>query len=211
MKRVVLLILALLTVVLSGCGANPEEYYTTTMPIDHLEWKAIAKVQELQPFEESGWTVPEGAVVYKTQEEVKTHKVVGYTTKYRTEEYQEKVGYYLPTWRPRYETHTRKVAYEEPVLEPVYATKYYYTIERWVNRDVVLSEGRNSVCEYAEYECAEGERVDSVEEQYTVWFAINGHWQGLYVEKEQWETLQKGQEVTVERNQYGIRQILWEE
>ena len=211
MKRVVLLILALLTVVLSGCGANPEEYYTASMPIDHLEWKAIAKVQELQPFDESGWTVPEGAVVYKTQEEVKTHKVVGYTTKYRTEEYQEKVGYYLPTWRPRYETRTRKVAYEEPVLEPVYATKYYYTIERWVNREVVLGEGRDSVCEYAEYECDEGERVDSVEEQYTVWFAINGHWQGLYVEKEQWDTLLAGQEVTVERTKYGIRQILWEE
>ena len=210
MKRVILLILALLTVMLSGCGANPEEYYTTTMPIDHLEWKAIAKVQELQPFDESGWTVPEGAVVYKTQEEVKTHKVVGYTTKYRTEEYQEKVGYYLPTWRPRYETRTRKVAYEEPVLEPVYATKYYYTIERWVTREVVLGEGRNSACEYQEYECAEGERVDSVEEQYTVWFAINGHWQGLYVEKEQWEALQKGQEITVERNQYSIRKIIFE-
>ena len=67
------------------------------------------------------------------------------------------------------------------------------------------------MCEYAEYECAEGERVDSVEEQYTVWFAINGHWQGLYVEKERWDTLLAGQELTVERTKYGIRQILWEE
>jgi hypothetical protein len=208
-KRVIV-ILALLAVALSGCGSNTDEYYTTNMPIDHLEWKVLAKVQELQPMEESGWTVPEGAVVYKTQEEVKTHKVVGYKTKYRTEEYQEKIGYYLPTWRPRYETRTRKVAYKEPILEPVYATRYYYTIERWVNtKTVVLGEGRNSPCKYKAYECAENERVN-VEEQYTVWFAIGDHWQGIYVDKEQWEALSVGQEVTVERNQYGVHKIIYE-
>ena len=196
---------------LSFTGCNSSKTITYTTKIDSLEWTAIAEIQEWKTCDESGWEVPEGAVVYKEQEEVKFYKIVGYETKSRTEEYQEKVGYYLPTWRPKYETRTRTISYQEPIKEPVYATKYYYTIERWVHtKNAQLGHGYNKDCSYDEYVCAENERVDCVEETYTVWFKVGDHWQGCYVEKEHWESLQVGQEIAVEKNQYGIIHVNWD-
>ncbi|MBQ8805985.1 MAG: hypothetical protein IJZ68_05830 [Bacteroidaceae bacterium] len=208
MRRIIVILLCVLC--LSGCSKSEPEPYITTAVIDHIEWKIVADVQELKTFDESGWEVPEGAVVYKEQQEVKTHEVIGYETKYRTEEYQEKIGYYLPTWRPRYETRTRKVAYKEPILKPVYATRYYYHVDRWVHtKEVQLGQGRDHNVEYTEYTPAENERVHEVEQKYIVWFKIGDHWQGLYVEKEQWEMLQTGQEVQVERTENRILRIVW--
>ena len=123
-------IIFIFLITLSFIGCNDSKVITTK--IDSLEWTATADIQEWKSCDESGWEVPEGAVVYKEQEEIKSYKIVGYETKYRVEEYQELVGYYRPTWRPRYETRTRTVPYQEAIKEPVYATKYYYTIDRWV-------------------------------------------------------------------------------
>jgi hypothetical protein len=121
-------IIFIFIITLSFSGCNESKVITTK--IDSLEWTATADIQEWKSCDESGWEVPEGAIVYKEQEEIKSYKIVGYETKYRVEEYQELVGYYRPTWRPRYETRTRKVAYQETIKEAVYATKYYYTIDR---------------------------------------------------------------------------------
>ena len=108
-------------------------------------------------------------IVYKEQEEIKSYKTIGYETKYKTEKYQEHVGYYLPTWRPKYETRTRTVSYKEPIKEPVYATKYYYTIDRWVHlKNVLLARGYDHNYDYPDYICNENERVNKVEFRY--WF-----------------------------------------
>lgn len=209
-KRIITLCLIILTLFSLVACEKEEETFFGTIAIDCLEWKAVADVQELQTFDESSWEPPVGAIVYKTQEEVKSNKVVGYETKYRTEEYQEKVGYYLPTWRPRYETRTRQVAYKEPILEPIYATKYYYTIDRWVStKSVQLGHGYDASYECKEYACAEGERVNSVEYTYTVWFKVGNHGEGRYVDKELWESLQVGQEIQVERTENHIVDVIW--
>lgn len=201
----------LLSLSFTGCGDS--KIITGTTKIDSLEWRAIAEIQEWKSCDESGWEVPEGAIVYKQQEEIKSYETIGYETKYRVEKYQELVGYYLPTWRPRYETRTRKVPYQEAIKEPVYATKYYYTINRWVHlKNVLLAYGYDHDYDHPEYEyvCLENERVNNVE--YTYWFSFEFDGRCIYqtTNKDQWENLQVGQEISVEKNQYGIIHVDWD-
>ena len=196
---------------LSFTGCDNSKIITDTAKIDNLEWIAIAELQELKSCDESGWEVPEGAIVYKEQEEIKSYKIVGYETKYRVEEYQELVGYYRPTWRPRYETRTRTVSYQEEIKEPVYATKYYYTIDQWVHLIYVqLACGYDQDYSYPDYVCAENERVHNVEYQYMVRFEGEPSYISHPVDKDTWESLQVGQEISVEKDQYGIIHVDWD-
>jgi len=204
-------VIFILLLSLSFTGCDDSKIITGTTKIDSLEWRAIAEIQEWKSCDESGWEVPEGAIVYKEQEEIKSYKIVGYETKYRVEEYQELVGYYLPTWRPKYETRTRKVPYQEAIKEPVYATKYYYTIYRWVHlKNVQLACGYDHNYDYPEYVCLENERVNSVE--YTYWFSFefDGRYISQTTNKDQWENLQVGQEIWVQKDQYGITDVDWD-
>ena len=148
-------VIFILLVSLAFNGCNNSKIIKGTTQIDSLEWKAIAEIQEWKSCDESGWEVPEGATVYKEQEEIKSYKTVGYETKYRDEEYQELVGY---IWRPIYKTRTRSVPYKVAIKEPVYDTKYYYTIYRWVHlKNVQLACGNNQDYNYPDYVCAENE------------------------------------------------------
>jgi len=204
-------VIFLLLVSLSFTGCDNSKIVACTTKIDSLEWWAIAEIQEWKSCEESGWEVPEGAIVYKEQEEIKSYKIVGYETKYRVEEYQELVGYYLPIWRPRYETRTRRVPYQETIKEPVYATKYYYTIDRWVRlKYVQLACGYDQDYNYPDYICAENERVHNVEYKYLVKFEGEGSHIYHPVDRDTWESLQVGQEISVEKNQYGIIHVYWD-
>lgn len=206
-KRI--LCLLFLCLILSGCK-NDTIRETTT--IERLHWEVVAEIQEYKTVEESGWEVPDGAVVYKEQEEIKSHKIVGYETKYRTETYQEHVGYYRPTWRPRYETRTRVVRYQEPITEPIFATKYYYTIEKWVHAyNLQLATGETTDYTYNDDVCEENERINGIKYQYMADFTFNGRKVTYVVEKEHWEALQVGQTIIVtEVSKYKPLQIQWE-
>ena len=199
-----ILTLAITIFTFVGCGQQKVETYM--VPIDSLEWQATAEIQEWKACEESGWEVPEGATVYKEQEEIKEYKIIGYKTKYRTEEYQEHIGYYLPTWRPKYDTRTKKVAYKEPIKEPVYATKYYYTINKWVHlRNVRLASGTTQNYDCPEYDVAENKRVGDIDYKYLVSFTFEGKEVSYTIKKSLWESLQVGQEIPVTKNgMYGV-------
>lgn len=202
--------ISIILINLSLTGCDGSNIITGTAKIDYLEWKAIAEIQEWKSCDESGWEIPEGAIVYKEQEEIKSYKIVGYETKYKIEEYQELVGYYRPTWRPRYETRTRRVSYQEAIKEPVYATKYYYTIDRWVHlKYFQLACGYNHDYNYPNYVCAENERVYNVEYKYLVKFEGEESCISHSVDRDTWESLQVGQEISVIKDQYGIIYIDW--
>lgn len=105
-------VIFILLVSLSFAWCNNSKFNTVKTKIDSLEWRVTAEIQQWKSCDESGWEVPEGTSVYKEQEEIKSYKIVGYETKYSVEEYQDLVGYYRSTWRPRYETRTRTVSYQ---------------------------------------------------------------------------------------------------
>lgn len=204
-------VIFILLVSMSFTGCNNSQVNTVTTKIDVLEWRAIAEIQQWKSCDESGWEVPEGAIIYKEQEEIKSYKIVGYETKYRVEEYQELVGYYRPTWRPRYETRTRTVSYQEAIKEPVYATKYYYTINRWVHFEyVLLACGYDQDYNHPDYVCAENERVHDIEYEYLVKLECDESHVSHIVDKDTWESLYVGQEICGEKNQYGQIYVEWD-
>ena len=197
-------VIFILLVSLSFTGCN-----TATTKVASLEWRVIAEIQQLKPCDESGWEVPEGATVYKEQEEIKSYKIVGYETKYRVEEYQEVVGYILPTWRPRYETRTRTVPYQVEIRKPVYATKYYYTIDRWVPlKHILLACGDkqdynyDQDYNYTDYVCAENERI-LIEYEYLLKLECDVSQLSRIVDRDTWESLQVGQEISGKKDEYG--------
>ena len=190
-----------------GCNSSKDiEIIKGSTKINSLEWRAIAEIEEYKTCDENGWEVPEGANIYKEQEEIKSYEVVGYKTKYRVEEYEELVGFYLPIWRPRYETRTKKVSYKEAIKEPIYATKYYYTIDKWVARKVKiqLATGNTTDYSYPEYICNENERIANVEYTYLAKFEFNGREVSYVVDKDKWETLKVEQEIYVEEKDYKL-------
>ncbi len=192
---------------LSFTGCNN----TITTKVEGLEWEATAEIHEWKICYESGWDVPEGAAVYKEQEEIRSYKIVGYETKYKTETYQELVGYYRPTWRPRYETRTRTVSYQVPIKEPIYATKYYYTIEKWVySKSVQLACGHDKNYTYPDYVCTSNERVSNVEYKYLVKLECDESFVSHIVDKDTWESLEIGQEITGTKDEYGRIKVDWE-
>ena len=195
---------------LTGCN---NDTISQRVKIDGLEWEAVAEIEEWKSCNENGWEIPEGATVYKEQEEIKSYKVVGYETKYRTEEYQEKIGYYLPTWRPRYETKTRQIPYKEEIKEPIYATKYYYTIDRWAVSNIKISLGKGNTTDYSypEYTCEENERIKDVEYTYLVKFKALDRDISYVVSKEKWEELRVGQELLIEIDKYKTIDICWDD
>lgn len=202
----------LLFTISSFYGCSNSEIIREMTKIKELRWEATAERQEFKSCNESGWEIPEGAVVYKEQEEIKSYKIVGYETKYRTEEYQEKIGYYRPTWRPRYETRTRTVAYKEAIKEPIYATKYYYTIDKWVDKiSIHLATGYDKDYDYEEYVCEENERVTEVKYKYLVVFRVDNREISYIVDKERWESLKVGQEITIETGPHWYLKVLWDD
>ena len=200
-------VVLMLVTCLSFVGCNN----TITTKVEDLEWKATAEIHEWKTCYESGWEVPEGAVVYKEQEEIRSYKIVGYETKYKTEKYQELVGYYRPTWRPRYETRTRTVSYQVSIEEPIYATKYYYTIEKWVYlKSVHLASGHDKDYTYSDYVCGSNERVANVEYKYLVKLECDESYVSYIVDKDTWEGLEIGQEITGGKDEYGRIKVDWE-
>ena len=184
-----------MVVTLSGCHTKTSEKSVT---IDNLSWRGIAEIQEYKTVEESGWELPDDAILLEAKQEVKSYKLVGYETKYRTEEYQEAIRYNPVTRRYIYETRTREVPYQEPITEPIYATKYYYTIDKWVHqKHVLLAEGYTKDYTVPEYKCQDHERISDIKYTYLVHFVFDGKDIAYVVDKEFWETLSIGHEIKV--------------
>ena len=198
MKKLIISIflLSICICTLSGCNTK---YIPQTITIDNLSWQATAEIKEWKTdVKESSWELPEGAKLIEEKQEIKSYKVIGYETKYKTEVYEELVGYYRPTWRPRYETRTRTVSYQVPIEEPIYATKYYYTIDKWVHTKYVhLAEEYTNDYTVPEYNCKENERVGEIKYKYLVHFIFDGENVAYVVDKEFWELLRVGHQIRV--------------
>ena len=90
-------------------------------------------------------------------------------------------------------------------MDYTWNTKYYYTIDRWVHLKYVrLACGYDQDYTYPDYVCAENERVHNVKYEYLVRFECEESHISRMVDKDTWESLHVGQEMSVEKNQYGI-------
>lgn len=126
--------------------------------VTSFEWKQSISIERFNNYDESGWTLPEGAHLHKKKQEVHHYQQVldHYEKKTKQVPYEVLDGYdidyedlgngqFKEVKTPKYKTEYKTEEYEEPVYKsvPVYQTKYYYDIDRWKKAYTVDTEGKD--------------------------------------------------------------------
>ena len=188
--------------------------------VTDLTWERSIGVETLTTVQENGWSLPSGGRLQYTQQEIKTYEKVldHYETKTRTyteqvlDHYEEYVsghrdlgnGYFeeITSSRPVYRTETRTETYEEPVYrdEPVYATKYYYEIDKWLHSYNSVSKGHKSDEMYwNEPDLKNKQRESGRTETCYIHFINDKEKTATYtMNRSEWDTLSVGENVTLE-------------
>lgn len=162
-----------------------------TVTVTGFEWARNISIEDLRTVQESDWSVPSGGRVYKEQTELKTYVSVidHYETKTETKSRQVIDHYdteysYSDNGNGTFTEHTKQVpvykteyyeeTHQEPVYrqDPVYATKYYYDIDKWFDsgRDYPSSGTDKNPYWNTDYTLAEKERDTDRTEKYTVFY-----------------------------------------
>ena len=129
---------------------------TRTATVTGFEWERTIAIEEFTNVSENGWSLPQNAHLHETRQEIKSYRqeLDHYETRTRKVSKQVQDGYDVsyrdlgngqfeeirtPRYRTEYETET----YKEPVYRsvPVYATKYYYDVDKWVKAGSAVSSG----------------------------------------------------------------------
>lgn len=184
--------------------------------VDGFSWERSISIEELRTVDESDWTLPSGARLQYTQNEIRSYKQVidHYETKTRTyteevlDHYEDYVSGHrdlgngvfeeIISQRPVYRTETRTETYEEPVYrqEPIYDTKYYYEIDKWMHKDYVKTYGSDKEPYWGEYNYKTKEREGSKSENYKITIINSDNETKEYsVDFDVWKKLNKGESV----------------
>ena len=158
------------------------------LQVSDMMWQYSINIEESYMSKESGWDLPHGAILLHEEDEIKTYVPVidHYDTKTKTIPHRDYVGEEVVGYEdidlgngrferreitaPKYEEWDELVEYEEPVYrnEPVWATKYYYEIERWRHARYVKTSGHDKEFYWGTVELEDGEREGASTEKYTI-------------------------------------------
>lgn len=228
--RRVLLILGIFAVIIFGmmsCLAPKIKNVT----IDDLDWERTIDIEEVVTHNESDWSLPDDARLQYTKSEIQSYKDVldHYETVTETktrsviDHYEEKSSYVdlgngyfeeqtesVPVYTE--ETYTEDV--EKPVYrkEPVYATKYYYEIDKWTVVDTAKSSGNDQNPSWPEPKLKDGQRTGAEEEHYFVTATYEKKKSktetGRYeMDFSQWKELKKGEKIELKIDAAGFAEI----
>ena len=192
--------------------------------IDGFEWSRSVSVEEYRTVEESGWSIPSGGRLLFQQREIKSYQQVldHYETKTRTyteqvlDHYETYVSGYrdngngtfteITSQRPVYRTETKTETYQEPVYrsEPIYATKYYYEIDKWMHKEYVKTSGNDHNPYWSEYNYGDKEREGFKSADYYIFVTDeDGETHKYDVKLDLWETFTSGQRVKLKVDVFG--------
>lgn len=164
--------------------------HTEEMTVSSFSWERSIEIEKLVTFNESGWSLPYDARLITSVREFKEYTDVfdHYETKTRQVPKQRIVGYdtYVSGYRdlgngmfeeitaqkPIYETYYDTETYQEAICrkEAVYATKYYYEIDRWMDSHIIRTAGSNKSPYWGNLNSlGEKERVGTKDEKYIVY------------------------------------------
>lgn len=183
-KRWLIVSAALLLVAAALYMFWPRTYDAT---VSTAAWSRKIDIEAHRTVQESGWSVPDGGRVYDQKRELSHYEQVLDHYESRTRQVPEQVydgedqhtsyvnngdGTFTEERYsvPRYRTEWRTETYREPVYrnEAVYATKYYYDIDRWVVDRTESSEGADSAPYWPQYALADNERTGFQGEAYVL-------------------------------------------
>jgi hypothetical protein len=112
---------------------------------------------------------------------------------------------------PVYRTEIRTETYQEPVYrrEPVYATKYYYEIDKWVYSETLKASQYDHSPYWPSKELSEKEREGTKREEYKIQ-VINekGELKTYKLSFNEWNSLKVNQEVTLKTYVNGSAEIV---
>ena len=199
--------------------------------IDDLDWERTIDIEEVVTHNESDWSLPDDARLQYTKSEIQSYKDVldHYETVTETktrsviDHYEEKSSYVdlgngyfeeqtesVPVYTE--ETYTEDV--EKPVYrkEPVYATKYYYEIDKWTVVDTAKSSGNDQNPSWPEPKLKDGQRTGAEEEHYFVTATYEkkkGKTEtGRYeMDFSQWKELKKGEKIELKIDAAGFAEV----
>lgn len=201
----------------------------TTLTVDKLTWDYAIQIEELKTFNESDWQMPAGARLQHTSTEIHHYDQVLDHMETKTRQvphevldgYDEVVTGYTDngngtfiantTQVPRYRTEYTTETYQEPVYrdEPVYATKYYYEIDRWTRTRAVTTSGIDKSPYYGEVILADKEREGVRSEDYTLYCHNEKGKEFEYtITKEEWEKLNVGENINAKVNAIGDFELI---
>lgn len=176
-----------------------------------FSWVYDIDIESYETVEESDWSLPTGARLDYTEEEIHHYdKVVDhYETKTRTYTEQVPDGYDISytysdngdgtfteheVKTPKYRTEYREEQYEEPVYKdvPVYQTKYYYKVDKWVYKRSVTTRGNDKNPYWGDVVLGHKEREGSHHETYHITGIVDDKTVTYTCSKAIWEQLSKG-------------------
>lgn len=162
----------------------PKEYdYTVT----NKSWQYTQTIESYETIRESDWSLPSGGRLVDKKDEIHHYEQEFDHYETRTKQVSEQVfdGYdescsYSDNGDgsftedcidiPRYRTEYHTEEYQEAVYRdvPVYATKYYYDIDKWVFKRNIISSGGANEPYWKDFTLAENERTGAKYEEYWI-------------------------------------------
>ncbi|MBR1606219.1 MAG: zinc ribbon domain-containing protein [Clostridia bacterium] len=176
-------------------------------------WQRQIAVEVYRWVEDSGWSLPEGAVLQSSGREIRTYRevfdhyetrtrqvpeqyITGYTTQYR----DMGNGYFETYEVPQYGTRYRTEEYQERVYrqEPVYDTWYQYTVQRWQYDRTLTASGTDDAPYWPQLTlAADTEREGGRDEEYRIVFADKDGTYPLRMTQGEWEKYSVGDAVVL--------------
>lgn len=155
--------------------------------VTEKSWQYTQKIESYETVRESDWSLPSSARLVDKKAEIHHYdsEFDHYETRIRQVSEQVLDGYDevcsyddngdgsfsescsdVPRYRTEYHTET----YEEPVYKdvPVYATKYYYDIDKWIYKTSATSSGVNNEPYWKEVILKDNERIGEKIEEYWI-------------------------------------------
>ncbi len=158
-----------------------------TLNVKDVSWEYTIDVESLETVNEDDWSLPPGGRLHYTNQEIRSYRQVldHYETRTRTYTVEVPSGGHTEYsyssngdgtftehshYVQDYTTETRTETYEDPVYrsEPVYATKYYYEIDKWLHKRYVKTSGSGHEPYFGDPELKVKERVGSKTKEYFV-------------------------------------------
>lgn len=197
--------------------------------ITEFKWERSIDIEKYQTVNESDWFLPIGArLQYSTPEISRYESVLDHyetmtrqVAKQRISGYEEYVsgysdlgnGYFeeIISQRPIYETYYETETYQEPIYrnEPVYATKYYYEIDKWLYERTVSTSEFDQNPYWGEVNLCDDERISYKNEKYyIIGENSKGKEKTISLDYEDWINLSVSQTVKLKNSIFGDGELI---
>ena len=195
------------------------------LKVTALNWTRVIQIEENKQYSESDWSLPDGAELTATKQEL--HHYDSVLDHYESREVQRSrqvVDHYETYYtytdngngsftevaheRPVYTTEYYTETVQEPIYRqvPRYAAKYYYTIWRWNPEREVTASGTDHNAAWPEYTLGENEREGQRAEAYffTVEHTEKKEPAATYrVDEEHWRSVNVGDQMYITAKRSG--------